>query len=113
MRQKNDTMDNDNVEAINLERQNKIEVKIYGKMITLVSDESKDYILDIAKYLNEKIDKMNNIHNAMTKTILLSINVADELFKAREQNKNMEMELANLKAQIAKSNINARKGTNK
>ncbi len=101
------------MEAINLDKRNKVEVKIYGKTITLISDESEEYVLEIAKYLNEKIDKVNNVHNAITKVILLSVNVADELFKQRQLNKNMKKELSDLKAQLEKASSNSRKGTNK
>lgn len=92
------------MEAIILDKRNKVEVNIYGKSITLISNESEEYMLNIAMYLNKKIDEIKNVHNAITKTLLLSINIADELFKEREKNNKMEKEIMDIKTQLAKTN---------
>lgn len=89
--------------------QNKIEVNICGKSLVLISDESMDYMLRIASYVNNKISDMKNINNSNSNFLLLSINIADELFKLRKKNEILEKDIAKLRTELAKTDYKFKK----
>jgi Uncharacterized protein conserved in bacteria len=89
--------------------QNKIEVNICGKSLVLISDESTDYMLRIAAYVNNKINDMKNINNSNSNFLLLSINIADELFKLRKKNEILEKDIAKLRTELVKTDYKFKK----
>ena len=84
----------------NLNRKTKIEAVICGKHMTLVSDESKDYVMQIIDYINIKSNEFKNANSISDKILLLAINIADELFKEREKNKDLKREILELKNKL-------------
>lgn len=69
---------------------NTTQVIIAGKIITLSGYESEEYLQKVAAYLNGKISELSELpgynRQAMeTKHTLLSLNVADDYFKAKKQ----------------------------
>jgi cell division protein ZapA len=64
------------------------EVKILGQRYKMRSDEGEEYLADLAEYVNEKINEVQEstktvaTHNL---AILAALNIADSLFKLREQ----------------------------
>ncbi len=77
-----------------------MEVLIDGKLYTLATEDSGEHVQRIINYFNSKIDefKKNSSYKRMTRdyqNILLSLNIADDLFKARGQ-------ISELKEQLAK-----------
>ena len=69
---------------------NTTQVLIDGKIITLSGYESPEYLQKVASYINQKIGELSQLqgYNRLsvdTKHTLISLNVADDYFKAREQ----------------------------
>lgn len=69
---------------------NTTQVLIAGKIITLSGYESEEYLQRVAAYLNSKIGELSvlpgyNRQPADTKHTLLSLNIADDYFKAKKQ----------------------------
>ena len=69
---------------------NETEVTIGGKTYTLAGYESEEYLQKVAAYLNNKLTDLSssamfNRQHADVRGIMLSLNVADDYFKARSQ----------------------------
>lgn len=63
-------------------------VLIDGQVYTLCSAENEEYIQSVAHYLNKKIEELSKgtgmkKMNSRMQTILLAINITDDLFKER------------------------------
>ena len=74
------------------------EVIIGGKVFTLSGYESEEYLQKVATYLNNKYNEYNKLDGFKrqpvdTQNILLQLNVADDLFKAKKQISLLEDEL--------------------
>ena len=74
------------------------EVIIGGKVFTLSGYESEEYLQKVAAYLNNKYNEYNKIDGFKrqpidVQNILLQLNVADDLFKAKKQISLLEDEL--------------------
>lgn len=71
---------------------NKIIVKIAGQEYSIIGNEEKDYILSLASHVDEQISKASEKTpklNSVTPVVLASINIADQYFKAVEENKQL------------------------
>ena len=69
---------------------NKIIVKIANQEYTIIGNEEKDYILSLASHVDEQIAKASEKTpklNSVTPVVLASINIADQYFKALDENK--------------------------
>lgn len=69
---------------------NTTKVLIGGKIVTLSGYESEEYLQKVASYMNHKIAQLSelpgyNRQPAETKSTLLSLNIADDYFKAKRQ----------------------------
>lgn len=69
---------------------NTTQVLIGGKIIKLSGFESEEYLHRVAAYLNNKMNELSDLpgYNRQpveTKHTLLSLNIADDYFKARRQ----------------------------
>ncbi len=69
---------------------NTTQVIIGGKIITLCGYESEEYLQRVAAYLNNKISELSelpgyNRQQVEFKQTLLSLNIADDYFKAKKQ----------------------------
>ena len=69
---------------------NRVEVVIDGQIITLVSDEKEAYMQKVALYIDKKLgeiksSKSNKPITEHLRTLLISVNIADDYFKALEQ----------------------------
>jgi len=69
---------------------NTTQVLIGGKIIKLSGFESEEYLQKIAAYLNNKITQLSELPGYSrqpmeTKHTLLSLNIADDYFKAKKQ----------------------------
>ena len=65
----------------------KIRVNIFGSEYVLKASENQEYIINIAKYVDEKmrlIDKTNNINSKSKVAILAALNIAEELIQERD-----------------------------
>ena len=77
---------------------NTTQVLIDGKIITLSGYESPEYLQKVASYINQKIGELSQLqgYNRLsvdTKHTLISLNVADDYFKAREQAEMLEEDM--------------------
>ena len=77
---------------------NTTKVLIDGKIITLSGYESEDYLQKVASYLNNKIAELSelpgyNRQSPETKHTLLSLNIADDYFKAKTQAEALEEDI--------------------
>lgn len=77
---------------------NTAQVVIGGKIITLGGYESEEYFQKVASYINNKISELSGMpgysRQAMeTKHTLLSLNIADDYFKAKKQAEVFELDL--------------------
>jgi len=72
------------------------EVKILGQRYKVRSDDGEDYIQQLADYVNEQLAEVQKstrtvaTHNA---AILAALNIADNLFKLREQETRLKKEV--------------------
>ncbi len=72
------------------------EVKILGQRYKMRSDEGEEYLTDLAQFVNEKINEVQEstktvaTHNL---AILAALNIADNLFKLREQESQAKKEV--------------------
>ena len=78
---------------------NTTQVLIGGKIITLSGYESPEYLQKVASYMNNKMMELGQIpgysrQSVETKHMLLSLNMADDYFKARHQAEVFEEDLA-------------------
>ena len=67
----------------------KMEVIIDGKVYTLAGDESEEYMQRIASYVNNKIQELKESPsykklNKEYQSILLALNISDDLYKTKE-----------------------------
>ena len=77
---------------------NTAQVIIGGKIITLGGYESEEYFQKVASYMNNKIAELSEMPGYSrqpmeTKHTLLSLNIADDYFKAKKQAEIFEQEL--------------------
>ena len=74
------------------------EVVIGGKSYTLSGSESAEYLQRVAFYINNKLSEYNKIESfrkqsSEFRNILLELNIADDLFKAKQKIVDLEEEL--------------------
>ena len=77
---------------------NTTQVLIGGKFVTLSGYESEEYLQKVANYMNNKLTELGQIpgYNRQaleTRHTLLSLNIADDYFKAKRQAEMYEEEL--------------------
>lgn len=77
---------------------NYTEVLIGGKVFTLGGFESEEYLQKVSTYLNHKIAECTSSENyrrqsAELRSILLSLNIADDYFKAKKQGGTLESDI--------------------
>ena len=75
---------------------NKVDVVISGKVITIRSEESAEYLQKIALYVDQKIDalKAQNLSAVVDdrlRTLLIALNLADDYFKIKDKHTAQEM----------------------
>ena len=66
---------------------NQLRVNIFGAEYVLKSDENQEYVIEIAKYVDQKmreIDRSEAINSNLKVAILAALNIADELFQSKK-----------------------------
>lgn len=86
--------------------QNAVEVVIAGEIVTLTGQESEEYIQRVARFIDKKIAKLKKEKktlgvNSFMKTLLLSVNITDDLFKETDKNEGLVNELNRCKRELA------------
>ena len=89
---------------------NKLQVKLCGQEYTLVSDDSREYMLEMADYVDRKMVAVKNQNNRLSTSmaaILVALNVADDMkhaeAKAKEALNSQAAEIALLKKKLDES----------
>lgn len=96
---------------------NNVNVIIGDRMYTLSGYEEKEYLEQVASYLNNKIDEEKSLdyYNKLSqdmRTVLLELNIANDYFKARdhvvsneENMKHKDQEITNLKHELVANQL--------
>lgn len=86
---------------------NRLQVKICGQEYTLVSDDSREYMLEMADYVDRKMVAVKNQNSRLSTSmaaILVALNVADDMkrekAKADETINSQAAEIALLKKKL-------------
>ncbi len=73
-----------------------VEIKVFGQTYTVKTDAEEDYIQEVAKYVNEKMDevlKKTKSVSTLNVAILTALNIADDLLKEKEKRVNLLREI--------------------
>jgi len=100
---------------------NKVDVVIGGKVITIKSSESAEYVQRLARYVDQKIESlkaqnMSAVVDERLRTLLIALNLADDYYKIKDQHTAQEVYTANLsndKTRLEKENASLRKKVEK
>lgn len=84
-----------------MEELSHIKVVIAGEVYELTSAESKEHVQNVASYIDKKMKeiyskKSNGYINHRLKTLFISLNIADDLFKEIEKRKKLEQQVKEL-----------------
>ncbi|KHO62842.1 hypothetical protein THYS13_09160 [Thermoanaerobacter sp. YS13] len=91
---------------------NKVTVIINGNEYILKSDYPEEHVIKLANYVDNVIKELLQNYEKLSQMQLLllsSLNIADELFIAREENNAIKKELLSLKAELEEKNRYIRK----
>ncbi len=74
---------------------NKVKVRIAGEEFVIMATESDEYIRRVASYVDEKVSAIreNSRIPLADAIVLASCNLADELFKSKENVENLRLQL--------------------
>ena len=78
---------------------NKVKVRIYGQEYTISGERDEETIIEIAAYVDNKMREISRFFSSSipgSLAVLASINIADELFSAREETEKIKEEKAQL-----------------
>ncbi|MFW5999479.1 MAG: cell division protein ZapA [Halanaerobiaceae bacterium] len=81
-------------------KKQKYTVKILGEKLTVTGDISEDYIEKLAGYINRIGEEIISVYPRLPRRKLIglaTVNLADEIFKLREEKKNRDEEIKHLK----------------
>ena len=89
-----------------MSEKNTVDVIIDGKIVRVSGTESKGYLVSVSNYLNTKITSFKKeFHNYRLldedlRSILLEINICDDLFQEQEKTEKIEKEKEELEKEI-------------
>ncbi|MCX7749216.1 MAG: cell division protein ZapA [Clostridia bacterium] len=75
---------------------NKVDIRIAGKDYTLVGTESDEYIQKVGLYIDKKMNEIMRNNSRLSTSmaaVLTAINIADDYFKAYQNEKSLREEL--------------------
>ena len=83
------------------EGKTQLQVVIAGEVVVLSGEESPEYIQRLARYIDKKMFELGRAKkvvsfNSFSKTLLIAINIADDLFKEIDANEDIRLEYAKL-----------------
>ena len=82
---------------------NAVQVQILGHQLTIRGDAGRDYILDVAQYVDKKMREVTEklpVASMSKVAILASLNIADELFKERASRENEDVTFSDRTARL-------------
>ena len=65
-----------------------VEIKVFGQTYTVKTDAEEEYIQEVAKYVNEKMEEVlrkTKSVSTLNVAILTALNIADDLLKEKEK----------------------------
>lgn len=88
-----------------MEERNHIKVVIAGEVYELTSSESPEHVQNVAAYIDNKLTEIYSKKsfgyiNHRLKTLFVSLNIADDLFKEKEKVRTLELEKNDLKVKL-------------
>ncbi|AIS52744.1 cell division protein ZapA [Thermoanaerobacter kivui] len=86
---------------------NKVTVTINGNEYILKSDYPEEHVIKLANYVDNVIKELSESYKKLSQQhllILAALNIADELFIAKEENNAIKKEMLSLKAEINEKN---------
>ena len=89
------------------ENKTTIRVEIDGMDYSLKSENNPDYVESIAKYVNDKIQKLSQKTNVKSQTkiaVLTALNIADEYFQLQKSYENSLKKLEKIEAKSKELN---------
>lgn len=90
-----------------MEDKSKVSVKIYGQEYKISANAPKEYIQQVTNYVDSKItevaSKMKQYTTPML-TVLAAVNIADELFKAKQKILEVKAEIERMSLEIKHKN---------
>ncbi len=84
---------------------NKVDVRIAGKDYTLVGIETDEYIQRVGLYIDKKMNEITRTNSKLSTSmvaVLTAINVADDYFKAHENESILKKELKRIQEELEK-----------
>ncbi len=66
----------------------RFDIRVMGRGFSVLSDRGDEYVEGVVKYVNDRAEEMGNTSKDISTVniaILVALNVADELFKLREE----------------------------
>ena len=79
----------------------RVTVHVAGQTLKLCGPEEEAYIKSVAAYVNEKIEELQSAQptfSTTTCTLLTTLNLADELFKLRQQYAELDRRIEELRS---------------
>ena len=70
-----------------------IRVQIFGSEYRIASDADPEHIREVARYIDQKMREVANalsLRSISTIAVLTAVNLADELFKSREEGQEID-----------------------
>ena len=86
---------------------NRVSVNINGSDYVLKSDYPEEHVIKLANYVDNVIKELRDAHQNLSQVqlfLLASLNIADELFMAKEENNAIKKELLSLKTELEEKN---------
>jgi cell division protein ZapA len=65
-------------------------IKVMGQQFTVLSDRGDKYVEDVVKYVNDRAKEIGDASKDVSASgvaVLVALNIVDELFKIKEENK--------------------------
>lgn len=69
-------------------RERLVEIKVFGQTYTVKTDAEEEYIQEVARYVNEKMEevlKKTKSVSTLNVAILTALNIADDLLREKEK----------------------------
>lgn len=86
-----------------MDAKNVVQVQIFGHSYTIRGEAEREYILDVAAYVDRKMREITEklpVASLSKVAILASLNIADELYKERARRQDQERRLSSSAARI-------------
>ena len=85
---------------------NSVKVNILGSEYALKSDANPEYISDLASYVDQKMQKLqqgSSIHVPLKIAVLTAVNISDELFRLKRKHEKLVKEIESASEEITEN----------